>query len=139
MLELCLVVAMSRLHRFRNMRTFNVNHVENELKSMAANDFLGDAGRAKGPVLLRAFEGLLAMGICEAQGTSGGFGGSLGTGGGASGASRGRNQHFHKHFRGIQLLVTDEEVEVAVEKHPQKPAGLKELLTHEGVRAATGF
>ena len=138
-LELCLVVAMSRLHRFRNMRTFNVNHVENELKSMAANDFLGDAGRAKGPVLLRAFEGLLAMGICEAQGTSGGFGGSLGTGGGASGASRGRNQHFHKHFRGIQLLVTDEEVEVAVEKHPQKPAGLKELLTHEGVRAATGF
>ena len=45
----------------------------------------------------------------------------------------------NKHFRGISLLVTDEEVEVAVETHPTKPAGLKELLTHEGVRAATGF
>ena len=45
----------------------------------------------------------------------------------------------HKLFRGIQLLVTDEEVEEAVEMHATKPAGLKELLTHEGVRAATGF
>ena len=65
-LELCLVVAMSRLHRFRNMPSFNFQHVEAELRTMAANDFLGDAGRAKGPVLTRAFEGLLAMGLVEA-------------------------------------------------------------------------
>jgi hypothetical protein len=26
-----------------------------------------------------------------------------------------------------------------VETHATKPAGLKELLTHEGVRVATGF
>ena len=50
-LELCLVVAMSRLHRFA-MPRFNFNHVENEMRAMAANDFLGDAGRAKGAVLL---------------------------------------------------------------------------------------
>jgi hypothetical protein len=42
-LELLLVVAMSRLHRFRQMQSFNFNHVENELKTMAANDFLGGA------------------------------------------------------------------------------------------------
>jgi origin recognition complex subunit 4 len=139
-LELCLVVAMSRLHRFRKMPRFNFNHLENELRSMAANDFLGDAGRARSPVLLRAFEGLLAMGMCEARGNGGG-GGSLGSGvgwGGAGGRVRGAVS-ANKHFRGISLLVTDEEVEVAVETHPTKPAGLKELLTHEGVRAATGF
>jgi len=62
-LELCMVVAMSRLHRFRRKAVFNFNHVEDELKNMAANDFLGDAGRAKGPTLSRAFEGLLAMGL----------------------------------------------------------------------------
>ena len=39
----------------------------------------------------------------------------------------------------IQLLLTDEEGEVAVKKHPHKPAGLFELLTHEGVRQATGI
>jgi origin recognition complex subunit 4 len=137
-LELCLVVAMSRLRRFRNLTNFNLNHVENELRSMAANDFLGDAGRAKGPVLLRAFEGLLAMGMCECQNAGGGQGGShIGTGnrpGNRPGAAG-----VHKHFRGITLLVTDEEVDVAVRSHPQKPAGLTELLTHEGVRAATGF
>ena len=38
-LELCLVVAMSRLHRFRNMPSFNFQHVEAELRTMAANDF----------------------------------------------------------------------------------------------------
>jgi origin recognition complex subunit 4 len=133
-LELCLAVAMSRVHRFRGMPRFNFNHVENELRTMAANDFLGDAGRAKSAVLLRAFENLLAMGVCEAPG--GGGEGSLGGGSvhrarGAAGA--------HKLFRGIQLLVSDEEVEEAVETHATKPAGLKELLTHEGVRVATGF
>jgi len=34
--------------------------------------------------------------------------------------------------------LTDEEVERAVTLHPEKPAGLKELLIHEGVRQATG-
>ena len=132
-LELCLVVAMSRLHRFRRVPRFNFNHVENELRAMAANDFLGDAGRAKGAVLLRAFENLLAMGVCEAPG-GGPLGGAFGGGGRARGVAG-----AHKHFRGIQLLVTDEEVEEAVETHATKPAGLKELLTHEGVRGATGF
>jgi origin recognition complex subunit 4 len=140
-LELCLVVAASRLHRFRRMPRFNFNHLENELRAMSANDFLGDAGRARGPVLVRAFEGLLAMGLVEAAGVGarggavgaaerggGGFGGFGGNGGGRA---RGRR------FRAVRLLVTDEEVEVAVEKHPQKPAGLKDLLTHEGVRMAT--
>ena len=65
-LELCMVVAMSRLHPCRKA-VFNFNHVEDELKNMAANDFLGDAGRARGPTLSRAFEGLLAMGLVEAQ------------------------------------------------------------------------
>ena len=133
-LELCLVVAMSRLHRFRRMPRFNFNHVENEMRAMAANDFLGDAGRAKGAVLLRAFENLLTAGACEAPG--GGAGGALG---GAGGARARGAAGAHKLFRGIQLLVTDEEVEEAVEMHATKPAGLKELLTHEGVRAATGF
>ena len=133
-LELCLAVAMSRLHRFRGMPRFNFNHVENELRTMAANDFLGDAGRAKSAVLLRAFENLLAMGVCEAPG--GGGEGALGGGGGAR--ARGA-AGAHKLFRGIQLLATDEEVEEAVETHATKPAGLKELLTHEGVRVATGF
>ena len=132
-LELCLVVAMSRLHRFRRVPRFNFNHVENELRAMAANDFLGDAGRAKGAVLLRAFENLLAMGVCEAPGGGPG-GGAFGGGGRARGVAG-----AHKRFRGIQLLVTDEEVEEAVETHATKPAGLKELLTHEGVRGATGF
>ena len=58
-------------------------------------------------------------------------GGSVHRARGAAGA--------HKLFRGIQLLVSDEEVEEAVETHATKPAGLKELLTHEGVRVATGF
>ena len=104
-LELCLVVAMSRLRRFRNLTNFNLNHVENELRSMAANDFLGDAGRAKGPVLLRAFEGLLAMGMCECQNAGGGQGGShIGTGnrpGNRPGAAG-----VHKHFRGITKHLT---------------------------------
>ena len=43
----------------------------------------------------------------------------------------------HKHWREIQLLLTDEEVATAVGKHPNKPAGLSELLTHEGVRQTT--
>ena len=133
-LELCLVVAMSRLHRFRRMPRFNFNHVENEMRAMAANDFLGDAGRAKSAVLLRAFENLLTAGACEAPGGS--AGGALG---GAGGARTRGAAGAHKLFRGIQLLVTDEEVEEAVEMHATKPAGLKELLTHEGVRAATGF
>ena len=85
-LELCLVVAMSRLHRFRRMPRFNFNHVENEMRAMAANDFLGDAGRAKGAVLLRAFENLLTAGACEAPGGS--AGGALGGAGGARGAAR---------------------------------------------------
>ena len=143
-LELCLVVAMSRLHRFRNMPSFNFQHVEAELRTMAANDFLGDAGRAKGPVLTRAFEGLLAMGLVEACAGGGGrglAGGAIQSSAGGSRAPRAAFAgagHF-KQFRGIQLLITDEEVEVAVEKHPQKPAGLPELLVHEGVRTATGF
>ena len=75
-------------------------------------------------------------------------GGGRGLAGGAIQSSAGGSRapraalagagHF-KQFRGIQLLITDEEVEVAVEKHPQKPAGLPELLVHEGVRTATGF
>ena len=148
-LELCLVVAASRLHRFRRMPRFNFNHLENELRAMSANDFLGDAGRARGPVLVRAFEGLLAMGLVEAAGGGargargeGGGGGAVGAaerggggfgGFGGSGGGRARG----RRFRACRLLVTDEEVEVAVEKHPQKPAGLKDLLTHEGVRMAT--
>lgn len=131
-LELCMVVAMSRLHRFRRKAVFNFNHVEDELKNMAANDFLGDAGRARGPTLSRAFEGLLAMGLVEAQ--TGGVGAGLG---GAVTLRRGRGQSGHKHWREIQLLLTDEEVATAVGKHPNKPAGLSELLTHEGVRQTT--
>ena len=34
-LELLLVVAMSRLHRIRRFPSFNFNHVANELKTMA--------------------------------------------------------------------------------------------------------
>lgn len=148
-LELIMVVAMSRLHRFRQMESFNFNHVENELKTMAANDFLGDAGRAKHPVLLRAFEGLLTMGLVEARlGGGGGGGGSIPGGGGGAGATfvggagglvrgRGASAAGRKQFRAIHLLLTDEEVEVAVKRHPHKPAGLTELLTHEGVRQAT--
>lgn len=131
-LELCMVVAMSRLHRFRRKAVFNFNHVEDELKNMAANDFLGDAGRARAPTLSRAFEGLLAMGLVEAQ--SGGVGAGLG---GAVTLRRGRGHGGHKHWREIQLLLTDEEVATAVGKHPNKPAGLSELLTHEGVRQTT--
>ena len=148
-LELCLVVAASRLHRFRRMPRFNFNHLENELRAMSANDFLGDAGRARGPVLVRAFEGLLAMGLVEAAGGGARGGGGGGGGGGAVGAAErggggcggfggsGGGRGRGRRFRACRLLVTDEEVEVAVEKHPQKPAGLKDLLTHEGVRMAT--
>ena len=131
-LELCMVVAMSRLHRFRRKAVFNFNHVEDELKNMAANDFLGDAGRARAPTLSRAFEGLLAMGLVEAQ--TGGVGAGLG---GAVTLRRSRGHGGHKHWREIQLLLTDEEVATAVGKHPNKPAGLSELLTHEGVRQTT--
>jgi len=131
-LELCMVVAMSRLHRFRRKAVFNFNHVEDELKNMAANDFLGDAGRAKGPTLSRAFEGLLAMGLVEAR--TGGVGSGLG---GAVTLQRSRGSSGHKHWREIQLLLTDEEVTIAVKKHPTKPAGLLELMTHEGVRQTT--
>ena len=131
-LELCMVVAMSRLHRFRRKAVFNFNHVEDELKNMTANDFLGDAGRARGPTLSRAFEGLLAMGLVEAQ--TGGVGAGLG---GAVTLRRGRGQSGHKHWREIRLLLTDEEVATAVGKHPNKPVGLSELLTHEGVRQTT--
>jgi hypothetical protein len=38
----------------------------------------------------------------------------------------------------VRHYFTDEEVEVAVQKHPHKPAGLLELLSHEGVRQTTG-
>ena len=131
-LELCMVVAMSRLHRFRRKAVFNFNHVEDELKNMAANDFLGDAGRAKGPTLSRAFEGLLAMGLVEAR--TGGVGSGLG---GAVTLQRSRGSSGHKHWREIQLLLTDEEVTIAVKKHPTKPAGLLEMMTHEGVRQTT--
>ena len=147
-LELCLVVAASRLHRFRRMPRFNFNHLENELRAMSANDFLGDAGRARGPVLVRAFEGLRALGLVEAAGggARGARGEGVGGGRGRGGARGGRVRGFGgsggagrggRRFRACRLLVTDEEVEVAVEKHPQKPAGLKDLLTHEGVRMAT--
>ena len=50
---------------------------------------------------------------------------------------RGRGQSGHKHWREIRLLLTDEEVATAVGKHPNKPVGLSELLTHEGVRQTT--
>jgi hypothetical protein len=76
---------------------------------------LGDAGRAKGPVLLRAFEGLLAMGLVEARlgsggGGAGGVGLNAGGGnfvGGGGGVVRGRGAGGgHKQFRMIQLLLT---------------------------------
>ena len=41
-------------------------------------------------------------------------------------------------FRQIQLLITDEEVETGVKRHPQAPAGLIDMLTHEGVRDDDG-
>ena len=121
-LELCAVVAMSRLHRIRRMLSFNFKHVESELRTMASNDFLGEAGRAKQPVLVRAFEGLLSMGLVEAKHHNGGV----------------RKAGGEPPFRQIQLLITDEEVETGVKRHPQAPAGLIDMLTHEGVRMTTG-
>ena len=53
-----------------------------------------------------------------------------GPGGGGGGGG------VHKAFRNIQLL-TDEEVEVAVQTHLNQPAGLRELLMHEMVRQVT--
>lgn len=142
-LELLLVVAMERLHTFRQMPSFNFNHVENELGAMAANDFLGDAGRAKAPVLLRAFEGLLDMGLVEARLDGGGGGsgrrGAFGVGAGGPGRGRGGSGSGRKQFRQIKLLLTGEEVRIAVLKNNSRPAGLEELLKHEGVRQATSI
>ena len=39
-LELLLVVAMSRLHRIRQFPSFNFNHVANEIKTMAGRGAL---------------------------------------------------------------------------------------------------
>ena len=127
------------------MPSFNFQHVEAELRTMAANDFVGDASR-QGPrpharVRWSARDG-------PGGGVRGGWGqrsrgraiqSSAGVTRGRPRAAHRRRRRSFKQFRGIQLLITDEEVEVAVEKHPQKPAGLPELLVHEGVRTATGF
>jgi hypothetical protein len=72
------------------------------------------------------------MGLVEAR--TGGVGSGLG---GAVTLQRSRGSSGHKHWREIQLLLTDEEVTIAVKKHPTKPAGLLELMTHEGVRQTT--
>ena len=94
-LELCLVVAASRLHRFRRMPRFNFNHLENELRAMSANDFLGDAGRARGPVLARV-RGVARDGARRGGGGwgAGGAGGGGGGGGGRGGARGGRVRGF---------------------------------------------
>ena len=127
-LELCLVVAMSRLHRFRRMPRSNFNHVENEMRAMAANDFSGTPEEPRA----RCFSARSRT--CSPRARARRPEGARGALGGAGGRARARRGGGAQTLPRIQLLVTDEEVEEAVEMHATKPAGLKELLTHEGAR-----
>ena len=126
------------------MPSFNFQHVEAELRTMAANDFWETQAAPRAPssrarVRRSARDG--PGGGVRGGGGRGLAGGAIQSSAGGSRAPRARlpAPGILKQFRGIRLLITDEEVEVAVEKHPQKPAGLQELLVHEGVRTATGF
>lgn len=118
-LELLLCVAMYRMHNARRRPSFTFEALTQELNDMGTREQLTHAKDCTRPVLVRAFENLLALGIATAHKS----------GSGARGAAL-------KEYKNIVFVVDPEELREAIRRHPNAVSGLADYMDHESLRQA---
>lgn len=118
-LELLLCVAMYRMHTARKRPSFTFEALAQELSDMGSREQLTHAKDCTRPVLVRAFENLLTLGIATAHKS----------GSGVRGAAL-------KEYKNIVFVVDPEELREAIRRHPNAVSGLADYMDHESLRQA---
>ena len=118
-LELLLCVAMYRMHTARKRPSFTFEALAQELNDMGSREQLTHAKECTRPVLVRAFENLLTLGIATAHKS----------GSGVRGAAL-------KEYKNIVFVVDPEELREAIRRHPNAVPVLADYMDHESLRQA---